>query len=142
MKLQQILNLNIKIFLFNWTVENLVKLHQLPILLKIANKMNTRQFCKEFFPVVCFFALVVLVSSALTYRVVYSQSSWEGLGTFKIVYLIILWTFVGSGILTTCFTALWTLFSRTMVTIKPDGDQEEPLQVIVVGPFDRRVTHL
>ena len=124
------------------TVENLVKLQQQPILLKIANSMNTRQFCKEFFPALCFFALLVLLSSALTYRVIISESSWEGLTTFKIVYLIILWTFVGSGILTTCFTALWTLFSRTMVTIKPDGDQEEPLQVIVVGPFNRRVTHL
>ena len=139
MKLQQISNLKLKFIL---TVENLVKLQQLPILLKIANSMNTRQFCKEFFPALCFFALLVLLSSALTYRVIISESSWEGLGTFKIVYLIILWTFVGSGILTTCFTALWTLFSRTMVTIKPDGDQEEPLQVIVVGPFNRRVTHL
>ena len=139
MKLQQISNLKLKFIL---TVENLVKLQQQPIILKIANSMNTRQFCKEFFPALCFFALLVLLSSALTYRVIISESSWEGLGTFKIVYLIILWTFVGSGILTTCFTALWTLFSRTMVTIKPDGDQEEPLQVIVVGPFNRRVTHL
>ena len=104
--------------------------------------MNTRQFCKDFFPVLCFFACIVLAASALTYRVVNSTSSWEGLGTFKIIYFVVLWTFVGSGILITCFTALWTLFSRTMVTIKPDGDQEQPLQVIVVGPFNRRVTHL
>ena len=139
MKLQQISNLNIKIYFDSRKSREIAtttyftqnrKQHEYPTILK------------EFFPALCFFALLVLLSSALTYRVIISESSWEGLGTFKIVYLIILWTFVGSGILTTCFTALWTLFSRTMVTIKPDGDQEEPLQVIVVGPFDRRVTHL
>ena len=104
--------------------------------------MNTRQFWKEFFPVLCFFAFIVLAACALTYRVAISKSSWEGFEAFKIIYLVVLWSFVGFGIVITCFTALWTLFSRTIVTIKPDGDQENNLQVITIGPFNRYVTHV
>ena len=97
--------------------------------------MNTRQFWKDFFPILCFFAFIVLAASALTYRVTISKSSWEGFEAFKIIYLVVLWSFVGSGIVITCFTALWTLFSRTIVTIKPDGDQENNLQAITIGPM-------
>ena len=104
--------------------------------------MNTRKFWKDFFPVLCFCAFIVLAASALTYRVTISKSSWEGFEAFKIIYLVVLWSFVGSGIVITCFTALWTLFSRTIVTIKPDGDQENNLQVITIGPFDRYITHV
>ena len=98
--------------------------------------MNNQQFWKDFSPVLCFFAFIVLAACALTYRVAISKSSWEGFEALKIIYLVVLWSFVGFGIVITCCTALWTLFSRTIVTIKPDGDQENNLQVITIGPFN------
>ena len=100
--------------------------------------MNT--FWEEFFCGLCFIALfIVLPASALTYLLI----EWEGFFIgFKIISLVLLWSFVGSAIVVFCFPAFWTLFSRTIVTIKPDGDQENNLQVITIGPFNRYVTHV
>ena len=95
--------------------------------------MNTRQFWKEFFGL-CFIAFIVLAASALTYLLI----EWEGFEVFKIISLVLLWSFVGFLL----YNAFWALFSRTIVTIKPDGDQENNLQVITIGPFNRYVTHV
>ena len=90
--------------------------------------MNT--FWEEFFCGLCFIALfIVLPASALTYLLI----EWEGFEVFKIISLVLLWSFVGLF----CFNAFWSLFSRTKVTIKPDGDQENNLQFITIGPFNR-----
>ena len=95
--------------------------------------MNTRQFWNVFFRALYFLALLVLAVCAFTYQVVNIKSSWEGLEAFKIINLVLLWSFVGLF----CFNAFWSLFSRTKVTIKPDGDQENNLQFITIGPFNR-----
>ena len=43
-----------------------------------------------------------------------------------------------------CCHFFWRKFSRTEIQIKPDGDQENPLQEIVISPLTRirRATHL
>ena len=73
-----------------------------------------------------------------TYHLVNETSRSEA---YKIIHLVVIWTTVaiyGYGIMFICFTILRAEFSRTIVTIKPDGDQENPHCLLEVGPFNRR----
>ena len=78
-----------------------------------------------------------------TYALV-EESSWDA---EKCISFVALWTAYGSWLVFVCFIVKQTIedkFSRTMVTIKPDGDQENPEVIIhyYYGPFNRPVTHV
>ena len=92
------------------------------------------------FIIITIYITFVSIVSYGTYdeMVVNPKSGW--LLAFSICY-VILWTiiaFVGSVLGVVGFVPLRDAFYRTIVTIKPDGEQANPHCHVQVGPFNRR----